>query len=218
MGVAVVARILFLAIAALGLLAALGTVLSRNLVHAAIHLVGFFLCVAGLFVMLEAEFLAAVQVLVYVGAVAILLMFGIMLTRNTRGDDASSLSGPWRTPGLLAGLCVFAVLVFGINNAVSPAGKGLWVETTTRPALVPRDDEPAWESERRRAIDDMARVVGVEFMTRYAMAFELAGLLLTAALVGAVALAHRDEHPSASGSEDDSREETVEEPVGSAPS
>jgi len=188
-----VARFVFLAIAALGLLAALGTVLSRNLVHAALHLVGFFFCVACLFVMLEAEFLAAVQVLIYIGAVAILLMFGIMLTRNTMADDATNLAGPWRLPAMAAGLCVFGALAFGINNAVSPSGTGPWAATTARPSIVEREGEPPATAEQRRAVEDMGRVVGEEFMTRYAVAFELAGLLLTAALVGAVALAHRDE-------------------------
>jgi len=207
------ARFLFLAIAALGLLAALGTVLSRNLVHAALHLAGFFFAVACLFVMLEAEFLAAVQVLIYIGAVAIILMFGIMLTRNIRNDDVESLSGPWRLPALLAGLCVFASLIFGINNAVSPGGNRSWSQAASCPSLEPHEDEPAWVAERRRAVDDMARVVGVEFMTRYAPAFEMAGLLLTAALVGAVALAHRDD-PAAPASEEP-RDADAEQPAAS---
>ena len=212
------ARILFLAIASLGLLAALGTVLSRNLVHAALHLVGFFFCVACLFVTLDAEFLAVVQVLVYIGAVAILLMFGIMLTRDVRGgEDAEGLSGPWRIPGLLAGLCLVAMLVFGINNAVSPSGATPWAATASRPTLDYVEGEPAWVPERRNAIDDMGRVVGVEFMTRYAMTFELAGLLLTAALVGAVALAHRD-GPADRPAEGSPRPSAVEETVGSSPS
>ncbi len=219
MGEVVVARILFLAIAALGLLAALGTVLSRNLVHAALHLAGFFFCVACLFVMLEAEFLAAVQVLIYIGAVAILLMFGIMLTRNTRGDDAEGLSGAWRLPALIAGLCLFGALVFGINNAVAPSGASPWSGEASRPSLVEREGEPAWAAERRRAVDDMGRVVGEELLTRYAMAFELAGLLLTAALVGAVALAHRDEAGASGGSSTaDALPADSAEPVGSAAS
>lgn len=184
------ARFLFLTIAALGLLAALGTVLARDLVRAGLYLVAFFFCIACLFVVLEAEFLAAVQVLIYIGAVAILLMFGIMLTRNAAGGEAD-LSGGWRVPAMLAGLAVFAALAFGINNAVSPAGAGPWARVVERPALEPAD--AAWKAERSRAIDDMPRVVGEQFMTRYALAFELAGLLLTAALVGAVALAREDE-------------------------
>lgn len=207
------ARSLFLAIAALGLSAALGTVLARNLVRAALHLVAFFFCVACAFVMLEAEFLAAVQVLIYIGAVAILLMFGIMLTRNAATAEAD-LSGGWRVPGAVAGLCVFAALAFGINNAVSPTGAGAWSAIVARPALEPAEGV-AWKAERARAIDDMPRVVGEQFMTRYALAFELAGLLLTAALVGAVALARGDEGP------DDSSEPApaveAEAAVGSIP-
>ncbi len=80
-------QVLFVVIAAVGLVAALGTILARNLVRAALYLIAFFFTVACQFVLLEAEFLAALQVLVYIGAVAILLMFGIMLTRNIQGDD-----------------------------------------------------------------------------------------------------------------------------------
>jgi len=189
-----VARLVFLLIAGLGLLAALGTILSRDLVRAALYLAAFFFCVACLFVTLEAEFLAVVQVLIYVGAVAILLMFGIMLTRDAAGGSAD-LSGAWRVPGLLAGLCVFVVLAFGIHNAVSPSGKGPWSGIVARPALEPSDGV-AWKAERVRAIDDMPRVVGEQFMTRYALTFELAGLLLTAALVGAVVLVREDSPPT----------------------
>ena len=67
--------------------------LARNLVHAALFLVAFFFTIACQFVLLEAEFLAALQVLVYIGAVAIILMFGIMLTRNIQGDDTTIVVG-----------------------------------------------------------------------------------------------------------------------------
>src|SRR6516162_9655424 len=109
-----VMQILFVIIAGLGLLAALGTVLARNLVHAALFLVAFFFTVACQFVLLEAEFLAALQVLVYIGAVAIILMFGIMLTRNVQGDDPTSNPSAWRFHGLLVGLVVFSVMAYGI--------------------------------------------------------------------------------------------------------
>ena len=105
---------LFVLISVVGLAAALGTVLARNLVRAALYLVAFFFTVACQFVLLEAEFLAALQVLVYIGAVAIILMFGIMLTRNIQGDDPSSNPSAWKLPGLVAGLCVFLVLAYGI--------------------------------------------------------------------------------------------------------
>src|SRR5271170_1087093 len=106
---------LFILISTLGILMALGTVLARNLVHAALFLVAFFFTIACQFVLLEAEFMAAMQVLVYIGAVAIILMFGIMLTRNVQGDEPSSTPSAWLVPGLVAGLGVFLVLAFGIS-------------------------------------------------------------------------------------------------------
>jgi NADH:ubiquinone oxidoreductase subunit 6 (subunit J) len=193
-----VAELLFLVLAVLGLASALGTVLSRNLVHAALYLIGFFFVVACFFVLLEAEFLAAIQVLVYIGAVAILLMFGIMLTRNVQGDDTTTIPAAWKAPGLFAGFCVFVVLVFGINNAVAPSGRGSWSSSTLRPSIAPgKGPESASVVERRQSINDMARMVGYQLMTRYAVAFEVAGLLLTAGLVGAIALAHREEEEPA---------------------
>jgi NADH:ubiquinone oxidoreductase subunit 6 (subunit J) len=193
-----VLQFLFMVIAALGLLAALGTVLARNLVHAGLFLVCFFFTIACQFVLLEAEFLAAVQVLVYIGAVAILLMFGIMLTRNIQGDDTTILTGTWKIPALVAGLCVFGVLVFGINNAVSPRGQGSWSLIDSRPSLEPSlNDVGTTNDVRREAVNNMAKVVGDELMTRYVVGFEVAGLLLTAALVGAIALAYREEEPEA---------------------
>ncbi len=131
---------LFLVIAALGLLAALGTVLARNLVHAALFLVAFFFTIACLFVLLEAEFLAVLQVLVYIGAVAIILMFGIMLTRNIQGDDTTIVSPAWRTLPLAVGLCVFGVLVIGISNEAAPAGRTAWSDSNMRPSIAANAD------------------------------------------------------------------------------
>lgn len=187
-----VSQSLFLIISVLGLLAALGTVLARNLVHAALYLVAFFFVVACQFVMLEAEFLAAIQVLVYIGAVAILMMFGIMLTRNVQGDDTTSVPRGWVVPALAATLGMFFILTFGINNHVGLRGRSAWTASVRRPAVggAPRRGEV--QSPRTRAVNDMGRTVGDEMLTRYVLPFEVAGLMLTAALVGAVALAHRD--------------------------
>ena len=185
-------QLLFVVIAVVGLLAALGTVLARNLVHAALFLIAFFFVVACQFVMLEAEFLAAIQVMVYIGAVAILMMFGIMLTRNVQGDVTTSVPRGWIVPALVATLGLFFVLAFGINNHVGLRGRSDWSATVRRPPVggAPRRD--VVESPRTRAVNAMGKTVGDEMLTRYAVAFEVAGLMLTAALVGAVALAHRD--------------------------
>jgi NADH:ubiquinone oxidoreductase subunit 6 (subunit J) len=180
-----VISVLFLVISTLGVLAALGTVLVRNLVHAALYLVAFFFIIACQFVLLEAEFLAAIQVLIYIGAVAILMMFAIMLTRNILGDDASAVPVGWKVPGFLAGLGLFAVLVFGINRHEGTPGHPSWASTTKRP-IAPAD------TPRGAAINNMGKAVGDEMLIRYVVPFEVAGLLLTAALVGAIALAHRE--------------------------
>ena len=178
-------RIVFGLISALGLLMALGTVLARNLVHAALYLVAFFFLIACQFVLLEAEFLAAMQVLIYIGAVAILLMFGIMLTRNVSGDETTGGSWLRKIPAAAAALGVLAVLLVGIarESGIDEGKPGRWA-VEIRPGADPRP-----EIKRNAGIANMGKSVGDELMTRYGLAFEVAGLLLTAALVGAVALA-----------------------------
>lgn len=181
---------LFLIISVLGLLAAVGTILARNLVHAALYLVAFFFIVACQFVLLEAEFLAAVQVLVYIGAVAILMMFGIMLTRNIQGDVTTIVGAGWTLPALAAGLGLFLMLAFGINNHAGLQERTPWSASLVRPSIVPVEGEPP--SPRAVAINNMGKAVGDEMLTRFVVPFEVAGLLLTVALVGAIALAHRE--------------------------
>ncbi len=190
-------QVVFMIIAAIGLAAALGTVLARNLVHAALFLIAFFFTIACQFVLLEAEFLAALQVLVYIGAVAIILMFGIMLTRNIQGDDPTSAPSAWQVPGLIAGLCVFLILAVGISSQNGLSGRKSWSTTEARPSIAPVANQPP--SPRMLAVNNMAKVVGDELLTRYVIGFEVAGLLLTAALVGAIALAHREEEEPGAG-------------------
>lgn len=178
---------IFALISALGIFSALGTILSRNLIHAALYLIAFFFTIACQFVLLEAEFLAALQVLVYIGAVSILMMFGIMLTRNIQGDETRTLTRNWKIPGLFAGFCLYTVLLFGMSRSDGIRDQAAWNARLSRPSI--KDVQ----SPRAKAVNDMARGVGVELMTRHAVAFEIAGLLLTASLVGAIALAHREE-------------------------
>jgi NADH-quinone oxidoreductase subunit J len=178
-----VIQAVFIALSAFGLLMALGTVFARNLVHAALFLVAFFFIVACQFVLLEAEFMAAIQVLIYIGAVAVLLMFGIMLTRNIQGDETTIVTKSWRLLGIGVAGSVLIVLVLGIN-AFTP-----WTDLSVRPEFPVKADT---KTPRGKAILSMTPTVGREMMTRYVVSFELAGLLLTAALVGAVVLAQYD--------------------------
>ena len=174
---------IFIALSAFGLLMALGTVFAKNLVHAGLYLVAFFFIIACQFVMLEAEFMAAIQVLIYIGAVAVLLMFGIMLTRNIQGDDTTIVTKQWRLLGIGAAGSVLIVLVLAINS-YEP-----WTALAVRPEFPVKESS---NTPRGQAINSMTPTVGREMMTRYVVPFELAGLLLTAALVGAVVLAQYD--------------------------
>src|SRR5947209_9744889 len=124
---------MFLVIRAVCLLAALGTVLDRNLVQPALFLVAVFFTIACQFVLLEAEFMAAIQVLVYIGAVAVLMMFGIMLTRNIRGDETTG--GHWfrKVPAAIATLAVLGILLVGIWDDRGSASHPAWTSVAERP-------------------------------------------------------------------------------------
>ncbi len=136
----------------------------RNMVHCALALIAFFVGIAGIFFSLRAEFLGAVQIIVYVGAIAVLILFAIMLTRDITGsEDISPFSGGsvW---GWLISLVVLCVLVYSLQDQVTSA--------------IP-DIPPGLAVEN----------IGQGFMTRFAIPFEVISLLLTAALVGAVVIA-----------------------------
>ena len=184
-------QLLFLIISTLGLLAALGTVLARNLIHAALFLVAFFFVVACRFVFLDAEFLAVTQVLIYIGAVAILLVFGVMLTQNVQGDATTTIPKDWIIPALLASLGLFFILTFGIKNHVGLTSRSSWSVLRTRPPLVETTRADPTLPARQKSVNDMGRAIGDQMLTRYAVGFEAAGVLLTAALVGVIAISHR---------------------------
>jgi NADH-quinone oxidoreductase subunit J len=203
-----VSQVLFAIIAGPALLMALLTVLARDLVHAALYLVAFFFLVACLFVLLEAEFLAVMQVLVYIGAVAILLLFGVMLTRNVRGYESTRLRAVVVVPAAAVALGTVAILVFGALREPGTVGRPAWSAMLRRPpsaAATPSDPLPP----RAPAINNMARVIGDELMGRYVVAFELAGLLLTVAVVGAVAISVRDRGPDATSVQVQTEEPTL---------
>ncbi len=138
-------------------------------------------------------------------------MFGIMLTRNIQGDDPNSALSVWKLPGLAAALLVFLVLAYGISSQRPLPNQKSWATMDTRPPIGPVKEDAV--SDRSAAIGNMARVVGNELMTRYMIAFEVAGLLLTAALVGAIAIAHREEIEPAAG-----RPARRSSPAGASPS
>lgn len=157
------------AFAASGVLAVLGglfAVTTRHVVHAALWLVVALLGVAGSLLVLGAELVALVLVLVYVGAVVVLVLFALMLTRAPIGPDVAHAVGPWRAVG--AGLL------------------GLATAGLLATALVPLADGTV-----ERADVTTTQVAGQLFGT-WVWPFELISLLLLAALVGALAVARVD--------------------------
>lgn len=151
---------------ALTALAALAVVTARNVVHAALFLVITLGGVGVLFLLLGAEFIGWAQFLVYVGAIIVLLLFGLMLTRAPIGRDATD--NQQRLVAVGAAAATFAVLTWLIWRAFG-------------------DEEIALETPTRTAD------VGTSLFTNFILPFELVSVLLLAALIGAIVLARRDE-------------------------
>lgn len=166
------------AVAALGTLTgALGVVLSRNPVHAAISMVGTLFAVAVLFVMQGAHFLAAVQVIVYAGAIVVLFLFVIMLLGVDRAEDieAEPLVGQRPAAALASLAVVVLVTLAGVRAAsVTTGAKSVGGSLSGGANLT---------------------LVGRTLFTDYVFAFEVTSLLLVVAVVGAVVLARRSTGP-----------------------
>jgi NADH-quinone oxidoreductase subunit J len=145
---------------------AIRVVTTKNVVHAALYLVLVLAGVAGIFILLAAEFLAIVQILVYIGAIVVLFLFGIMLTRAKIGK-LSDLDNDQRWIG-----AVVALFLFGVLGAILNTGfKDIKLDVT-----------------------DVGRTsdVGTSIFQQYVIPFEVVSILLLAALVGAVVIARRD--------------------------
>ncbi|CAM4067175.1 NADH:ubiquinone oxidoreductase subunit J [Bacillus manliponensis] len=161
----------FLAFLALSLTAIIGGVLMLSVtkvMHMMLSLVFTFLSIAGLYFMLEAEFVGVVQILIYSGAVTIIMIFGIMLTKH---NDESEMKFSWRSVIVLLAVCTFgAVMYFAVNNldfSSSENGSALHENNT--------------------------RQIGELLYTKYIIPFELVSVILLVALVGAIVLARKDE-------------------------
>jgi NADH-quinone oxidoreductase subunit J len=150
--------------------AAIGVVRSRNVVHAALFLVVVLAGAAAQYILLAAEFVAWVQVLIYIGAVVILFLFGVMLTRAPmRGGE--TLDNDQRWGAIVAALFVLGVLVALFVDAFG--GKKIRFSN----ALVSLGRTSA---------------VGQDIFRVFVIPFEIVSMLLLAALVGAVVLARKD--------------------------
>ena len=163
-----VIQILFIltALALLGL--GYMVVTTRNLVRAALYLIGTLFSVAVVFVLLEASFLAVVQVVVYIGAIAILFIFAVMLTRRVMQDTGSQTNSNWPVAALVS------LLLFGGLTYILLSWGGVSAEA---PAISPQAD--------------MVTELGKALVNpdAYILPFEVASIMLLAALIGAVVVA-----------------------------
>jgi NADH-quinone oxidoreductase subunit J len=157
----------FYVIAAVAIVAAVRMVTSTNVVHAALYLLVVLSAVAGVYVILGAEFVAATQVLIYLGAIMVLLLFGVMLTRAKIGTE-TNLDHEQRWLGALVAIGMFAVMTFSLWEGFS--------DTELPRTLAPQ---------RTQAVSD-------EIFSTYIVPFEALSVLLLAALIGAVVVARRD--------------------------
>ena len=158
----------FIIIAIVTLFAAAAAMSLRNLVHCALSLVVALAGLAALYLALDAQFVGFAQILVYVGAVAILIVFAVLLTRSDATPNQTILA-----PGWLFGIVVSAV-VFGTLGWAALNSTGL-----------PREMPPAPSA--------TVKNIGDRLMTQYVLPLEVIGLLLTAALIGAVIIAMKEE-------------------------
>jgi NADH-quinone oxidoreductase subunit J len=139
----------------------------RNLVHCVLALMLAFVGLAGLYLQLDAQFVGFAQILVYIGAVAILIVFAILLTRGAESPSQSIVSPSWAASGVVS-VAVFGVLAWTIRSSMA-----------TRHATPPQPEATV-------------KQIGAVMMSGFALPLEVIGLLLTAALIGAVTIAMQD--------------------------
>lgn len=161
----------FLIIAVLVVASAVAAMSLRNLVHCALCLVGTFAGLAALYLQLGAQFVGLAQILVYIGAVAILIVFAILLTRNSEAPRQSVVSPSW-----WMGVAI-AVLTFGSLAAM------VLSSSVALSAAKPKTDVVA---------DVAIKNIGTQLMTEYVLPLEVIALLLTAAMIGAVIIAMQE--------------------------
>ena len=161
-------QIIFLIVGAVILAAGLMVVTVRNLVHAALWLVVTLFGVAILYALLNASFLAVVQVVVYIGAIAILFIFAVMLTRRQAAETGASVNKNWWA-GALVAVVTFAGLAFMLQS---------WSGFSKQAAAIPSGFD---------AVNELG--FALTSSVGYVLPFEVASVLLLAALVGAVYLA-----------------------------
>lgn len=161
------AEAVFYILSILAIAGGLGVVTSQNVVHAAMFLILALLAVAGFYILLTSEFLALVQILIYGGAVATIILFGLMLTRG-RDLMPTTFGEAQRAPALLAGVLLLGVILGGVLNTD-------WPNYDQEVTLVP------------------VRAIGDALFTTWLLPFEISSVVLLVALIGAIVISRQEE-------------------------
>ena len=169
--------ILFYLFAAVAVLASLLVIAQRNPIYSVLFLIASFGALSGLYVLLEAPFVAMIQIIVYAGAIMVLFLFVVMLLNAPREDTEEDLE---------RGVRLFAsgrVKAFGALLAVLLVAELIWVVVSSRRAPIAFTSQSAVSS---------VAAIGRSLFTDYAFPFEVTSVLILVALVGAVVLARRE--------------------------
>lgn len=177
----------FAIIAVLTIAAATAAMTLRNLVHCALAVIVTFVGLACAYLQLNAQFVGFAQILVYVGAVGILIVFAVLLTRGGESPEKQRFSASWIW-GVLTTLAVFGTLAWAIKHSFA----------------------------RQRAAAPVAeptvKQIGDALMTKFVLPLEVIGLLLTAALIGAVIIAMREDAAKTNVEDGGSKPEVTPKP------
>ncbi len=190
-----VTQIVFVVISVLLLGSALLTVTSRNLVHAALWLIVVFFHIAIVFVLLNAGFLAAVQVVVYIGAISILIIFAVMLTRRVMQDTGPQITTLW--PGALAVALVLFVgilVALGLPQALTPGAVSLIPGFSAAAPALPAPIELGGVDYNTQTLIDLGRRLSSP--DGYLLPLLLVGALLVIGMVGSINVARDDKERS----------------------
>jgi NADH-quinone oxidoreductase subunit J len=160
------ATAVFYLMAAITLGSAMMVAFSRNIIYSAFSLLGTFAGVAGLYIFLGADFVAAVQLLIYVGGILVLILFAVMLTHRITDVEITN-----RAAGRIPALIVIGILVFLLVQAIR---------------------ETPWAKAKDIVHAPTTAKIGDLFLDTYLLPFELASLVLLAALIGAVVISRKE--------------------------
>lgn len=161
-----VSTAVFYLIAAITIVSAAVVAFSRNIIYSAFSLLGTFMGIAGLYIFLGADFVAAVQLLIYVGGILVLILFAVMLTHRITDVQITN-----RAAGRIPALIIIGVLLY------------LLIQTVT---------EAPWAKAKELVHAATSWKIGDLFLDTYLLPFELASLVLLAAMIGAVVISRKE--------------------------